>query len=67
MSNIDNPKLSEKIAKLESYVAWFESDEFEVEQSLDKYREAEILAKQIEKELADIKNEIVVVKKKFDQ
>ena len=59
--------LSEKIAELQEYVAWFEGEDFEVENSLDKYRQAETLADEIKKDLEGFRNEISVVKKKFDQ
>ena len=59
--------LSEKIAELQEYVSWFEGEDFEVEKSLDKYRQAEALADGIKKDLEGFRNEISVVKKKFDQ
>ena len=59
--------LSEKIAELQEYVSWFEGEDFEVEKSLDKYRHAETLADEIKKDLEGFRNEISVVKKKFDQ
>ena len=61
-----NNSLQEQLAKLDELVAWFEGDEFELEQALDKYRQAEMLAAEIEKELATFKNEITVLKQKFD-
>ena len=59
--------LSEKIAELQEYVSWFEGEDFEVEKSLDKYKQAEALADGIKKDLDGFRNEISVVKKKFDQ
>ena len=59
--------LSEKIAELQEYVSWFEGEDFEVEKSLDKYKQAEALADDIKKDLDGFRNEISVVKKKFDQ
>jgi exodeoxyribonuclease VII small subunit len=59
--------LSEKIAELQEYVSWFEGEDFEVEKSLDKYKQAEALADEIKKDLDGFRNEISVVKKKFDQ
>lgn len=61
-----NNSLQEQLAKLDELVAWFEGDEFALEQALDKYRQAEMLAAEIEKELATFKNEITVLKQKFD-
>jgi exodeoxyribonuclease VII small subunit len=54
------------MADLGELVSWFESDEFELETALDKYKEAEKLAGEIEKDLSELKNEITVLKQKFD-
>ena len=58
--------VSQKMADLGELVSWFESDEFELETALDKYKEAEKLAGEIEKDLSELKNEITVLKQKFD-
>lgn len=62
----ENKSISEKMTKLGELVAWFESEEFELEMALDKYKEAEKLADEIEKDLSGLKNEITVLKQKFD-
>ena len=59
--------VQEKMAKLGELVAWFDSDEFQLEAALDKFKEAETLANEIEDDLKNLKNDIEVVKKKFDQ
>ena len=59
--------LSQKIADLHEYVAWFEGDDFEVEKSLEKYKQAEKLAEEIQTDLDGFRNDITLVKKKFDQ
>lgn len=58
--------IQEKIAELDGLVAWFDSDEFSLEQALEKFKTAESLALQIEKDLGALKNDIQVVKQKFD-
>ena len=62
----ENKSISEKMTKLGELVAWFEGEEFELEAALDKYKEAEKLADEIEKDLLGLKNEITVLKQKFD-
>lgn len=57
--------ISEKLATLSELVAWFESDEFSIEQAIEKYKEAEALAKNIEQELAEFKHSISLLKKDF--
>jgi exonuclease VII small subunit len=62
----ENKSISEKMTKLGELVAWFEGEELELEAALDKYKEAEKLADEIEKDLSGLKNEITVLKQKFD-
>ena len=61
-----NNSITQQLAKLDEIVAWFESDDFELEQAMAKYKEAEALSQEIETELSELKNEITVLKQKFD-
>jgi len=61
-----NKTIQEKTAELSELVAWFDSDEFTLETALDKFKEAEALAEGIEKDLTALKNDIQIVKQKFD-
>jgi exonuclease VII small subunit len=67
MSDENNQSVSEKTAKLSDLVSWFDSDEFELEQALDKFKEAEKLASEIEHDLSVLKNDIEIVKAKFSE
>lgn len=67
MSVKNNMSISEKTIKLNELVAWFDSDEFQLESALDKFAEAEKLAAEIEADLLAMKNNISVVKKKFNE
>ncbi len=58
--------VSEKMDELSKLVAWFESDEFVLEKAIEHYKQAEKLAGEIEHDLAELKNEVVVLKQKFD-
>jgi len=60
-----NKSIQEKTNELAKMVSWFDSDEFELEAALDKFKQAEKLAFEIEKDLTSLKNEIKIVKKKF--
>lgn len=55
-----------KISQLDELVAWFDSDDFTLETALDKFKEAEKLAEEIELDLKSLKNDIQVVKQRFD-
>ncbi|MCX6728771.1 MAG: exodeoxyribonuclease VII small subunit [Candidatus Saccharibacteria bacterium] len=61
-----NKSIQEKTNQLTKLVAWFDSDDFSIEEALDKYKTAEKLAAEIEKDLSTLKNEINIVKNKFD-
>jgi len=66
MTQSKDKTIQQKISDLDALVAWFDSDEFSLETALDKFKEAEALALAIEKDLAGLKNDIEIVKKKFD-
>ena len=55
-----------KLNELSALVAWFQSSEFKLEDAFDKFKQSETLAEEIEKDLTKLKNDIQVVKKKFD-
>lgn len=67
MSLKNNPTIAEKTAKLNELVAWFDSDEFELEQAVEKFKNAEKLAEEIEQDLSALKNTIHIVKQRFDE
>lgn len=67
MSAKNNLSVAEKTAKLDKLVAWFNSDNFELERALDKFTKAEQLAAEIESDLLALKNRIEIVKAKFER
>lgn len=62
-----NKTIKQKMSELSELVAWFQSAAFSLEEAFGKFKEAETLADEIEKDLTKLKNDIKVVKKKFDQ
>jgi len=66
MSEQNNETVQGKLSKLSELVTWFQSPEFKLEDAFDKFKQAEVLAEEIEKDLTKLKNDIKVVKKKFD-
>ncbi len=60
-------KISTKIDELKAGVEWFYSDEFELDQAVAKYKDLTGLAKEIEKDLAELKNEIKVIDEDFSK
>jgi len=61
-----NKTISEKTTDLTKLVEWFDGEDFSLEEALDKYKEAEKLATEIEQDLKSLKNDIQIVKQKFD-
>lgn len=59
--------LNNKIERLDAEVEWFYSDEFKLDEAVDKYRQATKLAKDIEKDLNKLKNEIEVLSEDFSK
>ena len=56
---------SEKIERLRGMVEWFYGEEFELARAMGKYREAVRLAREIEKGLMEMRNEIEVIGASF--
>lgn len=64
--SLKNKTLSEKTMELTKLIEWFDSDDFSIEEALEKYKEAEHIASEIENDLLSLKNEIKIVKQNFD-
>lgn len=58
--------IKEKIAKLDELISWFDSNDFDIEIAIEKFKEAEKLSNNIEKDLNDLKNEVNIIKQKFE-
>lgn len=65
MSASDNT-IQQQIQELQHLIDWFDSDDFMLESAIEKYNEAEKLAATIDQRLGEVKNEITVLKEKFD-
>lgn len=59
--------LNEKIEKLDAKVEWFYSDEFNLEGAVEKYKDTVKLAREVEKDLVNLKNEIDVLNEDFSK
>ena len=59
--------LNQKIEKLDSEVEWFYSDDFKLEEATERYKGAVKLAKDIEGDLNNLKNEIEVLSEDFSK
>lgn len=59
------PSIQAKLQQLDEVVAWFQGDDFELEQATDKLQQARTLAADIERDLDSVENEITIIKKSF--
>ncbi len=59
--------ISNKIEDLKAGVEWFYSDDFKLEEASEKYKSLTALAKEIEKDLSELKNEIKVIEEDFSK
>ncbi|MBR0431326.1 exodeoxyribonuclease VII small subunit [Candidatus Saccharibacteria bacterium] len=59
--------LNQKIEKLDAEVEWFYSDDFKLEEAVKKYKGAMQIAKEIERDLNELKNEIEVLSEDFSK
>ena len=57
--------LNEKIQELDAKVEWFYSEDFKLEEAVGKYKEALEMAKEVEKDLQGLKNEIEILEADF--
>lgn len=59
--------LNQKIKELDEKVEWFSSDEFELDKAVGEYKKALELAKEIEEDLKNLKNEVEVLDVDFSK
>lgn len=58
MSAQKTKTIEQKISELEKLVAWFDSEEFELERAMEMYEKARALAEDIEHDITTLKNTI---------
>lgn len=62
-----NKTIQQQIEQLKELVAWFDSEDFELELAKEKFEQADGLAQTIREKLLNLKNEVVVLSEKFDR
>lgn len=66
MSDKNKQTVQHKMQALTELVAWFDSENFQLEEAIEKFNQAQHLAKEIEDHLTSLKNEVEVIKQRFD-
>lgn len=60
-SESKTPTITEKLAQLDQQIEWFYGDDFQLDEAVKKYQEANQLAKEIDQSLSELKNQVEVV------
>ena len=61
MSKTEKPSISQRLAQLDTAVEWFYGDDFVLDEALAKYKDANKLATEIQKDLSELKNQVEVI------
>ena len=68
MSNPKNDKpLSDQLRELDELIAWFDQDDFDLDEALKKFDEGVKLTAEIEERLKKLENKITVMREKFGE
>lgn len=59
--NAAKNSIEAKIKHLDESVEWFYSEDFSLDQALQKYQDANKLAQEITKDLSELKNQVEVI------
>ena len=59
--------LSQKIKELDTSTEWFYSDDFNLDDAVKKYQEAIGIAKELQKDLNDLQNEVEILTEDFSK
>lgn len=59
--------INQRLAQLDQQIEWFYGDEFSLEEASQKYQEVALSAKEIEKSLNEIKNQIEIIDRNFSK
>lgn len=65
MSKTDNQTLNQKINQLDREVEWFYGEDFTLDEATEHYKKSLRLAKEVEDDLKNLKNEIKVLSEDF--
>lgn len=68
MSSPKNDKpLSDQLRELDELIAWFDRDDFDLDEALKKFDDGIKLTEQIEERLSKLENKITVLRERFGE
>lgn len=62
-----NESLRQQLEELERIVAWFESEDIEIEEAISQFEKGAAKSEEIRSRLAELDNKITVLKERFDR
>jgi exodeoxyribonuclease VII small subunit len=63
-----NPKpLQSQLDELDELMTWFDQDDFDLDEALQKFTQGVELSERIKERLAELENKITILKRRFDQ
>ncbi len=66
MSNPKQPSISDQLQKLDELTAWFDQDDFDLDEALVKFEEGTKLVEALEARLGRLENKITILKQRVD-
>lgn len=66
MSQTKNKSINSRLQELEAVLAWFDSDDIDLDEALDKFETGSQIVSDIRERLNEVHNKITVLEKRFD-
>lgn len=67
MSEAKSKLLRDQLTELDELIAWFDQEDFDLDEALNKFDQGVELAEAIKKRLNKLENKITILKQRFDQ
>jgi exodeoxyribonuclease VII small subunit len=67
MSAKNEPSLKDQLNQLDELIAWFDQEDFDLDEALKKFDQGVKLAEDIKSRLSKLENKITVLKERFDR
>lgn len=65
MSQTSKTNISEQLNKLQQSLAWFDSEDFNLDEAIQRYEESSKIADDLKKSLEEIRNKVEILKQNF--
>lgn len=62
-----NKSISKQLTELDQLIAWFDQEDFDLDEALKKFDEGVKLADEVKERLSTLENKITILKQRFDR